>query len=961
MLWLLGLRAFLGQSRLLSESLAAVAGFATLMVLLAAFLRRDTIRTLVEGFTPYGRMKYAALLQEFARALAAPATLPSVLAMMAAQVEEVFHPAGLALALFDDARGDFRVKLSQDPLASQPTWRQEAAFAPESAIPTLLRERTAPLSLTRHIDDVPQRDWQVWQQLLESGVCVLAPMYVGEQLSGWLALGARRPRLSYGRQDLDFLGALMDQSCIALENARLYGEMQRRATGLALVAMVSSAISSSLDLEQVLEAIVESVIQVVGCQKSAIFEISQDGTRLSLRTERGLGEAFAESSHDLIIDQDERAMAMASGEPLIVTDVRADPRLAVLAELAKRGGYRALIDVPLVGREGALGILSIYFGRVHIPAAGELELLTTFASQAAIAIENARLYEAVTRERDRARQLYDQTNAALVRRVEELTTIGEISRQLTSTLDTQKVMDLMLDRALQATRAECGVIVLGRPGEDFPRIVAAKGYPPVLDRYQSGVIPEDGGITVRVALEGVTALVPDVTKDPDYVPLVPSTRAQLSVPIVHEAGPVGVITLESDRPAAFTAEHARFVELLAEHAAIGISNAQLFQQVIEARDRLQVVLNSTHDLVVVLDTAGRVILTNPRVEEMFGSEMEGWLRSVRFPTAIQLLDSNALPYLEVNAQNLAAAMHRIQKHPDSEVDIAFGFRDKERLHYVEGTVSPMFHAAGEILGWVVVMREVTQRKEVERFREELSSMVIHNLQGPLAALISSLETMRGDSQLDSEMATELLNIALTSGHKLYRRIESLLWIRRLEEKRMPLNLQPLPLWAVVQPVVDEYMSLAQSVNALLLTEIAHDLVVVVDEEIIGRVFSNLLDNALKYVPEGGEVRVRAAIETRPDGPVALCSVSDTGPGISDSVKHVLFEKFRRGTPSPPSRRSGLGIGLHYCRVAVGAHGGTIWVESQKGQGSTFFFTLPVVADPAVGGGQELSHQGGEAA
>jgi signal transduction histidine kinase len=120
----------------------------------------------------------------------------------------------------------------------------------------------------------------------------------------------------------------------------------------------------------------------------------------------------------------------------------------------------------------------------------------------------------------------------------------------------------------------------------------------------------------------------------------------------------------------------------------------------------------------------------------------------------------------------------------------------------------------------------------------------------------------------------------------------------------------------------------------------------VDEELVGRVFSNLLDNALKYAPRGGWVKIKASKESGPDGVWVLCSVADSGPGVSDSVRDVLFEKFRRGDPSPTSPRRGMGIGLHYCKAAIEAHGGRIWVESDKGEGSTFLFTLPIVANDA---------------
>ena len=113
-----------------------------------------------------------------------------------------------------------------------------------------------------------------------------------------------------------------------------------------------------------------------------------------------------------------------------------------------------------------------------------------------------------------------------------------------------------------------------------------------------------------------------------------------------------------------------------------------------------------------------------------------------------------------------------------------------------------------------------------------------------------------------------------------------------------------------------------------------------DEEMISRVFSNLLDNALKFTPTGGRIEVNVALQVSPEA-IVLCAVSDTGPGIASHLTSLIFEKFRQGDNSPQARRKGMGIGLYYCKLAVEAHGGRIWVEGEEGQGTTFYFTLPV--------------------
>lgn len=519
-----------------------------------------------------------------------------------------------------------------------------------------------------------------------------------------------------------------------------------------------------------------------------------------------------------------------------------------------------------------------------------------------------------------------------------------ISRQLASTLDLEQLLHLVLERGLQATQADRGVISLYETEQHTLRLLAQVGYPPSLERYRTEPWPDTWGITGRVARSGCPAIVPDVSQDPDYIAAAPQTRSQLSLPINYEGRVIGIITLESDRPGAFTAEHLQVTTLLAEQAAIGIYNAQLFQQVKEGRDRLEAILNSTSDAVLMLDRTGRATLANRRVGEMFGLAVDNWLRTACLLDVEQLLKSDSLLLSDLDTESLARWIYQLREHPDQPLEISFRFAPDDRYRFVEGTISPVFNAAGQVIGHVAVLRDVTRRQELEQFREDLTSMVIHNLQGPLAALISSLEALSSSGQENPEISADLLRIALSSAQKLYRRIDSVLWIRRLEDKKMPLDFHVLPLPAVIEMALDEYRALALTVGVKLETHYSPPtLSALIDEEMIGRVFGNLLDNALKFTPEGGRIQVQATLVDKEDKPYVLCSVSDTGAGIAQHVRETIFEKFRRGAPSLPGRRRGMGLGLYFCKLAVEAHGGQIWVEGEKGQGTTFYFTLPAAA------------------
>lgn len=887
-------------------------------------------------------IRYRQGLQEFARALTGPVTEDSFVALMAEQIESLLRPCGLAIVLARE-QGAFDTVLARGDLADQILWRPGTRFKALHPIPAGLESKGCLVDIARLLRQMPPSQQEIWRQVQSSGVVLIVPMHLLGRLVGWAALGPKRSRMRYDQADRGFLAALGDQSAVALGTARLQGEMQQRCSELTMLAAASSALSLSLDLEQVLNTIVDSALKVIHCDKSAIFELSEDGETLGLRLSRGLSEAYCEASRALPVDRSGRARAVVTREPLIVADVFREPNVEGYHSLASQEGYRAVIDLPLLARDGMLGLLSVYYCDVHHPTPVEVEVLTTFANQAAIAIANARLYDSVTRERDRARDLYVQANAALASRVEELTAIEEISRRLTASLDLQQVMDVVLEQSVQAARADRGVIWLYDAERQGLRPVAEEGFS-LIAHYQHELWPDSLGITGRVARTGLPALVPDVDQDADYYMGAESTRSQLSVPILHEGRSIGIITLESDRPNAFGVEHLHFAELLADHAAIGIHNAQLFQQAMEGRDRLQAILHSTRDAVLVFDTHGYVILANRAVEEWFGPGIKRLIDTVSILDAVAAPDSFLYRVTDLDPNRLAAFLDSTDGGGDEGVEMAFNFRQGSRHLYIEATIAPVLNALGDVFGWVTVMRDMTRQRELERFREDLTSMVIHNLQGPLSAVISSLETLLEMKEAGEEMADQLLSIALESGRKLHSRIGTVLWLRRLEDREIPLARHAAPLSNVVENVLDEYRAIANVSRVTMRSVLPPDLpCVLMDEEVISRVLSNLLDNALKFTPAHGRIEVRAVVEKANDAEAIVCSVADTGPGIAAQMRETIFHKFYQGDDWIGKRR-GMGIGLHYCKLAVEAHGGRIWVDCEEGQGSVFSFTLPVGND-----------------
>src|SRR5918992_1323276 len=232
-------------------------------------------------------------------------------------------------------------------------------------------------------------------------------------------------------------------------------------------------------------------------------------------------------------------------------------------------------------------------------------------------------------------------------------------------------------------------------------------------------------------------------------------------------------------------------------------------------------------------------------------------------------------------------------------------------------------------------------RELEKVRDDLMKMIVHDLKSPLTSVLAALEmVLDGDFGAVSEGQRRALGDAEAKAEDLLALIEDLLEVARLEEASIQLDLQPIAPAALITEILHEWhMRLAQE-EAIATMDVADDTPVFhADKGLVKRVFSNLIQNALTHSPRSVMIAVRARPDAASGG--VLFTVADNGPGIPQEYHEIIFRKFEQAkTPSTPRVRSS-GLGLAFCKLAVDAHGGRIWVQSAEGKGSQFHFTLPV--------------------
>jgi signal transduction histidine kinase len=247
----------------------------------------------------------------------------------------------------------------------------------------------------------------------------------------------------------------------------------------------------------------------------------------------------------------------------------------------------------------------------------------------------------------------------------------------------------------------------------------------------------------------------------------------------------------------------------------------------------------------------------------------------------------------------------------------------------------------ESLQWL--MRDITERKDLDTLREDMLSMIYHDLRSPLANIVSSLDVLNAmGSDQENETIQSVTAIARRSTDRIQRLLSSLLDINRLELGQAIISQQSIEAAKLAEEVIDEVRPMVESRHQLLTNRSPEKLPSVwVDVDMIRRVLINLLENASKFIPPEGKIELGA----KRDGKLLQMWVQDNGPGIPVADQERIFDKFTRlkeeGSPN------GLGVGLAFCRLAVEGHGGKIWVESQPGKGSKFIITLPVVKEDEI--------------
>jgi PAS domain S-box-containing protein len=568
-----------------------------------------------------------------------------------------------------------------------------------------------------------------------------------------------------------------------------------------------------------------------------------------------------------------------------------------------------------------LGLFALFSLRFSLrTVTGSLQSLATEAKYIAAGKLDRPLETDGADEVSELRRAFEQMRISLQGRLDELNRLLVASQGVASTLELDEALDAIL-KALVESGASSARIVLVR--DMIPGLVE------IPFRYSSG--PEKDTymhldqqiLALTQQQERLVMAALTRTRGLDLDPGLPHPESLSAVALRHENRYFGVLWVAYKKQKVFSEADIRFITTLASQAALAVANIRLFLAVEASRRQLETILNSTPDPVLVTDASNRLILANPAASQLFGmtirrGERQDLQRTIQIKPLYDLLQASS------------------EGGRTSEVNMPNG---KTYL----ATASAMI-AEDRTVGRVCIMRDVTQLKEIDTLKSEFVSTVSHDLRSPLTLMrgYATMLEMAGELNENQQAYIKMIVQGVDNMAKL---VNNLLDLGRIDFG-VGLQLESIPVLDIIERVTGGLQLIAKEKNISLSVEIPHDMphAVEADQALLHQAVYNLVENAIKYTPKGGEVTIN--LLSTPE--TLTFAIKDSGIGIPKDDMKRLFEKFYRGTNREALAQRGTGLGLAIVKSIAERHGGKVWVESELGKGSTFFLLIPLAQSKESG-------------
>ena len=909
-----------------------------------------------------GVQVYEQRFQAFSREITGTVELAVIVRKLRQQILGSLIPGQLHIFIYDPLNDQYASAAGED---GRPT--SDFHFTPASPLVTLLQKSNIPISFEE--DTLPPELKAEQTRLTLLGTSLFVPLPGSQHPTGWLALGPRRSGESYGTRDLGFLEKISLLAAVAIERAQVIFNLERRVREMNILARVAQGVNITVAFDDILELIYAQTDQALPVDD---FHIT-----LFNKTSNYYYFAFCVENDDRLGARENLPLPANTGlSPDVIRSRRGILTSDYTHECQLRGSQPysgnvyAWMGVPLNTGAETIGALSVGSRSAGVTyTAGQQELLQAIAEQAAGAIIKARLYQETER---RARQL---------------ATLNEITRQLAGTLETEPLLQKILDSAVGILNCEAGSLFL--VDETTGELVFKATAGPVARNLAGQRLAPGTGIVGEAVQSRRAVLSNNVQQASTWYASSDQTtgfitRSILAVPMQVKEAIIGVLEVINRKDGLpFVDDDQNLLSAFGGQAAVAIDNARLYtltDQELSARvEELSVMQRIDRELNASLDVGRAMRLTLEWAMRQSNAEagLIGNLeeKGVRLMAQqgygeIEQAYKDALIPLDQRAMRAAFETGQPQRITlsDQEPGLLAGAQTQ--------TVVPIRREA-TVIGLIVMENRQVGPQPVETLsfltrlsdhaaiaianaqlyqevqaaneaRSEFVSFVAHELKNPMTSIKGYTELLaKGAVGSITDMQANFLATIHSNVERMSTLVSDLNDNSKIEAGRLRLDFKAIELAAVVDDVMRSTKRQLEDKKQTLELKLADQLPRVwADSTRLAQILTNLLSNANKYTPESGVITigaVQSANQWDSEGAAQVIHiwVQDNGIGINVEDQGKIFQKFFRSEDSKAREAPGTGLGLNITRSLTEMMGGRIWFESEFRQGTTFHITVPV--------------------
>jgi signal transduction histidine kinase/nitrate/nitrite-specific signal transduction histidine kinase len=942
-----------------------------------------------------------ALINSVQSALAARLDIQGIYDAVGDRLREIFDRADVGITIYDEKTN--LIHIPYDYESGQRVMVDSFALREQGFLAHVLRTRE-PLFINENMAQEMEKYGSpgVIAGTVMDKSLVHVPLIAGDRARGVISIKDSQHEHAFNDSDVRLLTTIANSMSAALENARLFDETQRllketeqRNAELAIINSVQQGLAAELDFQALVDMVGDKLRQVFGNSDvtigiydpktdfGSVPYIVENGQRLHIEPFKIEGKGFTgeliRNPQTILINQNMAQEMEKFGS-----------RVLPGTSLAK-----SMLDVPLVVGGVLRGKLQLQdMNKEHAFTDSDVRLLEMIASSMSVALENARLFDEVQKK-----------NAEITDALERETASNDILRVIAaSPTDIKPVLEVIARNAAQLSGAHDAIITL-RAGDilrvdahygDIPTFPIGEGFP--FNRYSVAgrAILEGRPLQAIHNQEGVKSEYPEGDKAARKY----GYRMSCAVPLMREGKAIGAISIRRLKPELLTEKQIALIQPFANQAAIAVENVRLFNETTrllketEQRNAELAIINSVQaGLASKLDIQAIYDLVGDKLSEIFDApavfisnydlvanqayypyysiERKRISLEPRSPSgaALEIIRTRQPVFLQHDAEKRLVEEYKMPTIPGtpnaesyllmpmivgSQVKGGIGVMSTDHQHplgdssvrLLQTIASSMSVALENARLFDETQRLFLEAKEARAAAEQASqaksaflSSMSHELRTPLNAIINFVEMVaRGMIGPVNQEQIELLDQALESSKHLLNLINDVLDISKIQAGQLTLYIEDqVSVQVELEATLSIVGGLLQEKGLQLIRDIdPHLPMISCDRRRVRQVLLNLISNAVKFTNEG-----TVTVSVKNQGQAILFAVIDTGPGIPLKKQNLIFEPFLQAENSE-RQVQGTGLGLPISRSLVRAHGGELWVDSQHGEGSAFFFSLPVV-------------------